>query len=415
MAHFQLLIPNYDDAFTFGHAPLSYLRLGQNFTSADDATIAPTERGREWIEAELASSRPFYEDDERHVNGWNKPASDMIYRRLSYDGASEETATDPRPWTQQLFSRGGWYEHTDGNRISTTRGDSVEVIGGNYRMIVMGRVEGAHVGRSHWESSGGHDHVYTSTPGEVTSIKWAPGVEGDTWEVTSTLERGNVVSYFQGRRDSQYFGPLIHSEVRPGADATKSFNTERPTLREEIYAKSVTSTTKASSITQDTTILEGGVVRTYKDAPTINSFTGAVLGKEVHQAKSSLHADQIETKHAFDNRYLHSVGMISIGVSMADQLNKYKGAKFEFNFSATTSLQLAFSGSVNVGAGIALAIGKTDDFTFAPIINVKLAMIAAGTLVSLAVAAYEGMVAYAEYQAAANSTHIAAATFMGPC
>jgi hypothetical protein len=38
-----------------------------------------------------------------------------------------------------LHGKGGWRDHTDGNRITTTRGDKIEVIRGNYKMIILGR------------------------------------------------------------------------------------------------------------------------------------------------------------------------------------------------------------------------------------------------------------------------------------
>ncbi len=38
-----------------------------------------------------------------------------------------------------LHTKGGWRDHSDGNRITTTRGDKVEVIRGNYKLLVLGR------------------------------------------------------------------------------------------------------------------------------------------------------------------------------------------------------------------------------------------------------------------------------------
>jgi hypothetical protein len=38
-----------------------------------------------------------------------------------------------------LHTKGGWRDHSDGNRITTTLGDKVEVIRGNYKLIVLGR------------------------------------------------------------------------------------------------------------------------------------------------------------------------------------------------------------------------------------------------------------------------------------
>jgi hypothetical protein len=40
-----------------------------------------------------------------------------------------------------LHTKGGWRDHSDGNRITTTRGDKVEVIRGNYKMVILGRQE----------------------------------------------------------------------------------------------------------------------------------------------------------------------------------------------------------------------------------------------------------------------------------
>jgi len=410
--HFQLLVPDYDDSAVPGNAPLTYLRLGARFTSADDATLPPAERGHEWIEAQLArADQHFFKDDRRAAQGRTKPGK--VYRR--YDGVAAETTTTPGTWTQELLTRGGWYEHTDGNRLSTTRGDCLEVVGGNYRLVVMGRVEGAHVGRSHWESSGGHNHLSTSTPGEVTSITWTPSVEDGTWQATTETDRGNVVSYFEGKKESHFFGPSIDEATGPGVDADKSFNTVLPTLREETYAAKITSSTYADSITDTTTVAANGSIESYRDAPTIDDLTGKVLLGEIHQMKTSVHADSIEIKHAFKNRHIHSIGAISISVGMADQTSIYKGLKFALNLSVTTSVQVAASAAFDLGGGIALFIGAKDIFHFSAEVDVKLGMLLAGGLKSLGSAVWSSLVAYGEMQMAANENRAAAAFFMGPC
>lgn len=48
--------------------------------------------------------------------------------------------------SSMLLTRGGWRDHTDGNRITTTRGDKVEVIRGNYKLLVLGRQNPATAG-----------------------------------------------------------------------------------------------------------------------------------------------------------------------------------------------------------------------------------------------------------------------------
>jgi Abnormal spindle-like microcephaly-assoc'd, ASPM-SPD-2-Hydin len=41
--------------------------------------------------------------------------------------------------TLKLLTKGGWWDHSDGNHISTTMGDKVEVVQGNYKLVVLGR------------------------------------------------------------------------------------------------------------------------------------------------------------------------------------------------------------------------------------------------------------------------------------
>ena len=41
--------------------------------------------------------------------------------------------------TLKLLTKGGWWDHSDGNRVTTTSGDKIEVIQGNYKLVVLGR------------------------------------------------------------------------------------------------------------------------------------------------------------------------------------------------------------------------------------------------------------------------------------
>jgi hypothetical protein len=41
--------------------------------------------------------------------------------------------------TLNLLTKGGWWDHSDGNRVSTTMGDKIEVVQGNYKLVVLGR------------------------------------------------------------------------------------------------------------------------------------------------------------------------------------------------------------------------------------------------------------------------------------
>src|SRR5437870_3416495 len=58
-----------------------------------------------------------------------------------------------KTYSEWLHGRGGWRDHSDGNRITTTYGDKVEVVRGNYRMLVLGRQNDAALA-SGWDASG---------------------------------------------------------------------------------------------------------------------------------------------------------------------------------------------------------------------------------------------------------------------
>lgn len=391
--------------------PLSYLRLGGAFTDADDATLGPTHRGDDLITTELRE----FKDDARSPN---KP-SESYYR---YDGVTTETTTSPATWTAQVMPTSGWSvtgdavagwrEHTDGNRLSTTRGDCLEVVGGNYKLIVMGRVVGDNVGRSYWESSGGHNHDSTSTPGEVTSITWDAGTEDGTWLVTEETVRGNVVSYFEGKQEEHYFGPSIESIVGPGTSADKSFNTTAPALVEQKYAKSITGLTKADTITETTHINANGSKIEYLDSSRVNDYKGSCPLGEIEQASDTLYADTIDVKHKFNTRCIHSIGMLACGITMANELTTYKGYKFAVSVGATFAIKLAASASLNMGGGVSIAFTHKGEWTFGVKLDFKLGLLLLGTLKSTAAVLWEGLVAASEAHAAACMTTLPAARFI---
>lgn len=90
----------------------------------------------------------------------------------------------------RLYSRGGWRDHSDGNRISTTYGDKVEVVRGNYKMIVMGRQDdpGEAMG---WENTGSHiqDYAPGTMPGASYWLEWIPNYEIQQFEADNKAKK----------------------------------------------------------------------------------------------------------------------------------------------------------------------------------------------------------------------------------
>jgi len=229
--HAQLIVTNYDQtgSSTEG-APLSYFRLGAavNESDADEPLASKTLRGDDLIDSseisEPTDPRLRFKDDWRSPTKPNK----TYYEDDGTDGEMPgREETDRIELSKALISRGGWRDHTDGNRISTTRGDCVEVIGGNYKLIVLGRVasgwDPAGLGKSTTTdflsrtrqevSSGGHYNESTSTPGELVSVTWSATNEGGTWTTVEQTDHGNVKSIYKGYIEQYHFGPSITSTV----------------------------------------------------------------------------------------------------------------------------------------------------------------------------------------------------------
>lgn len=172
----------------------SYLRIG-----AEDANVT---HGHD-----LAEKISSFIDDTRIRGGSDgSPAvtapENNAFRTLTQAERQAETAV--------LRSKGGWRDHTDGNRITTTRGDKVEVIRGNYKLLVLGREQwrdDAGVGLN-YESSGGITYHFDEVPGQVVDIRWEFEDAINTWRVIEECDKGHVVSRYHG----------VHKEWVQGGD-----------------------------------------------------------------------------------------------------------------------------------------------------------------------------------------------------
>jgi len=147
--------------------------------------------------------------------------------------------------SMKLHFRGGWRDHSDGNRISTTRGDKVEIVRGNYKMVVLGRRPDAtpgdtldNVGRpvdtltnsvTSWDASGGHILDWRFTPGAYTDISWVQDEEFGTWKVTEETVKGDVDSTFYGTVTETFLGRAITRTIGwEGGCAPDTANSTRP-------------------------------------------------------------------------------------------------------------------------------------------------------------------------------------------
>jgi len=165
--------------------PLTYLQLGARPTWGTES-----QRGDNLLSAVglTTSTTQFFKDDYRSANGLG--ATGTTYSRDDGYAVATTTAT---ALTSELMTRGGFRLHTDGNFVSTTRGDRVDVVGGNHKLVVLGRTNTT----AYMESSGGHAvRDDASTHARFTSIEW--NATRSTWTTYEETLKGNHTSRFQG-------------------------------------------------------------------------------------------------------------------------------------------------------------------------------------------------------------------------
>ncbi len=195
--------------------------------TALDAAISITGR--------LRDDELFFKDDQRYGEGRQDPETEYVRMQASEHNNSglNQEGVDPKDLTKELRTRGGWRDHTDGNRISTTRGDKVEVVRGNFSRIVFGRVTGPKVNEGLYESSGGHNYNRSSTPGYITSITWVEDELNGTWKVVEETERGDTLVKYSGILDETYYGPSIQRTIGKSGGT----HHDNPQIEEITHAK----------------------------------------------------------------------------------------------------------------------------------------------------------------------------------
>lgn len=321
-------VPGYD-----GADATSYLRLGAipagNVVEpgADLAALVPAEGA--------------FIDDDRDRDGAGGTTD-------AFPDGHGLTVAQRQAESALLHTKGGWRDHSDGNRITTTKGDKVEVIRGNYKLLVLGRQDVPDNGMM-VDYSGGLAQDNDVAPGAISKIEWVRDAYSGTWKVTEEAEKGDqktvyhgdVEEYFYGRKKFEQVGSEVASSLGLVAGNEPTSLKENPVITEKTWAKSITSET-GSAANRVPTMTE----TTY--ATTMTSST------DCHMTTENMKADiMLATTKA---------GFIAEGTVCGLKVEAYAGAVIEAYTGLKLELSLAGKIEISGPFSLGLSFGYSGDF-----------------------------------------------------
>lgn len=334
-------VPNFNNAGAEAEAMGSYLRLG----AVKDPSLAGSPGAPKASGEDLAALVTSFIDDTRKRDGCP-----------GFIPEAERQAE-----TAKLHSKGGWRDHSDGNRITTTRGDKVEVIKGNYRMLVLGRQDD----KAGWDVSGGHIQDATDLWTAATTIEWVQNYNG-TWKVTEKTEKGDVDTTYHGDTFDRFYGnkqtSITGSEAptaeRPNPTCLSSTWAQRiesytgsaacpvPQILDETWAGAIASKTTAASISDETT------------AQTISSTTTATTISDETTAST---VASTTTASTVSDTTIGDVQSVTIGntsdVTIGNAASITVGATEEVTIGGLVELTIAAMLEVSLTAGVSINMG----------------------------------------------------------
>ncbi|KYG06192.1 hypothetical protein BE21_36230 [Sorangium cellulosum] len=141
-----------------------------------------------------------------------------------------------------------WRDETDGNRITTTRGDKIEIIGGTYSMTVLGRREF----KASSEVEDGRIKQGGITFQGRSDIELVKGPRGQR-RIRETTVKGEVHSTYHGDSYEYHYGGKLASRTGDPNTPTPiedypSVMTENPTIVSRTWAKSISSYTGSAKL-----------------------------------------------------------------------------------------------------------------------------------------------------------------------
>ncbi len=352
----QLEVPNFNYADNEAEALSSYLRLG----SVPDPEMAGAWDAPRATGEDLAAFATFFLDDERKRNG--SP------NFVAPEERQEETA--------RLHTLGGWRDHSDGNRISTTRGDKVEVIRGNYKLIVLSRQDDP-IGATGWDVSGGHIEGL----GIQSCIEWVQTFNG-TWRVVETSEKGDTITTQHGNSVSWNYGE-IQDQTTGSEDQTRPIMNEageevrifapNPVVTNRTWANRIESYT-GSAATRVPLISDETWVETMKTQTHAGTMTDKTT-VDGHMATTTT-VDTMTDTTICTNMTSITLGTVN-DITVGNTLSLSVGGVEDLTIGAMMELTLAAMAEINVGGRLEVNMSASHEVNlissdeFAPSIDQK--------------------------------------------
>lgn len=194
----------------------SFLHMGAiDADMTNPSTIADPQKKATYTTAlNLENMITAYTDDTRIRNEQPNPSTPVLGSATPSGARQQESAL--------LHLKGGWRDHTDGNRITTTAGDKIEVIGGNSVTLILGRPTTDNVfSATDWsnptsgapqnhieESSGWLGYKNDGGPGHIEEIRWVADKYGNqgTWMVREKTYMGDAIAIGSGSSWESFVG-----------------------------------------------------------------------------------------------------------------------------------------------------------------------------------------------------------------
>jgi hypothetical protein len=231
--HLLFMVPDFTNTVgrNVSNTPLnSYLRLGMAHSQAGPAvTTGPKDKQhsvRTDLGEDLAVMVLGFTDDsrERGTGSGAAPGIPTDAQNQEAPQGTDHGANYRVDESKVLHSKGGWRDHSDGNRISTTRGDKIEIIRGNYKLLVLGRQDDPTTSVAGFDNSGGQidtdggDLVSDGSTQSGLNQSWE--WDGTRWNVT--ILQGAQASTSNPTMTNKTFAHKMDTEVTADNDITNS-------------------------------------------------------------------------------------------------------------------------------------------------------------------------------------------------